>query len=329
MKRSLHFIDIALKSPYVFEGKLRSHKKSAILEFVTQGANFSSECSIFPGLHLEDQALLEKQFQSLPDLSLPPQRFENLDEILSFLPTLEHIQPNLRFAYEALCFHFWLSHDVLPSEMKKIGLQNSLTCPVQTLITNPHDYDWQKFDKTIKTVKLKLGRKKKVEADIALYLKLHKNFPNTVWRIDANQAYGREDLRKWQEVAQNEIDYFENPCAHPEDWSQELSLPLALETGPSTHPEWWSANIPLKAIVHKPAVSEGFFQSLQRLQNSKTKIILSSTFEGTRGLRDLLLLKELSGSQETHGLGTWEQITSPEPSAKLRQTANDLCWARP
>lgn len=328
MKRSFDLIDLSLRSPYVFEGQLRSKKKSAVLGFETSKGKFQAECSIFPGLHHQDLDLLQRQFFSLPDLPLPDLAFENLEQIIQGLSFLASTPANLRFAYEAICFHFWLAHDKLPEQMSLIGKKTNLQSPINNLITNPHEFDWKSFDQSSKCVKLKLGRSKKVEEDISLLLKLRQDYPQTRWRLDANEAYSLEDLKKWEKVLCDQIEYFENPCLEPAQWPKNSALPLALESSPFTKPSWWSAEIPLKAIVHKPSLSDGFFQTLFKMKNSPIPIILSSTFEGAMGLRDYLLLKELSGSTQTHGLGTWSQIISSEPTDELKQTTNVLYWAR-
>lgn len=326
MKRSLRFIDLTLRSPYIFEGQLRSSKKSAILEFTTPQGIFSSECSIFPGLHQEDLKLLEKQFLALPDLPNPNEAYESLEQICLELSFLESQPANLRFAYEAVCFHYWLVIKKLPMSLEILKEKDPYQSSINSLITNPHDYDWDYFDKSSKCVKLKLGRSQNVEQDIALLSKLRENFPQTIWRIDANEAYELDDLKKWEEHLCEKIEYFENPCKSPTSWPKKSSLPLALESSPLTHPSWWSAQIPLKAIVHKPSLSWGFFQTLLQMKNSKVPLILSSTFEGPLGLRDLLILKELSGSTQTHGLGTWREICGAEQACQIKQTVNELIW---
>lgn len=317
-----------LKNPYHFQGQLRESKDSLLLTFEMGKEKIISECSIFPGLHQLERGFYQKLGENLPKLFKPTRPFKNLAEILEQTKEISTLPANLLFAFESALVQYWGNHQLLPTTWQKVFNQSEIKISIQELMTNPQSQPIPRSH----TVKCKLGRGPNTQSDITLFQKLHSQRPQTKWRIDANNSYHKEDLELWASLLTKEqresIDYFENPCQDPADWNESLQLPLALETGAETKESWWAQDFKLKAIVHKPSVTLGFFQTCQFVINSKTEVVISSSFEGPYGLRDLLTLCAFLNLKNPQGLGTLEQLKLNESVNGLIQTDNELSLQR-
>lgn len=317
-----------LKNPYLFQGQLRESKESLILTFENEGEKIISECSVFPGLHCEDHQYYEELAATLPKLFKPLKPFENLSDILQQTKKFSSLAANLLFAYESALVQYWGAHQLLPSSWQQSFNRSLLKITIQDLLTDPS----VSCAPRAQTVKCKIGREKNVLSDITLFQKLCSLYPDKKWRLDANNAYVKKDLELWANTLthsqRDSIDYFENPCLDPADWSESFPFPLALETGLETKKSWWQQGFQLKAIVHKPALTLGFFQTCKFIQEANTEVILSSTFEGPHGLRDLLTLASFLKLKNPQGLGTLEQLKLAEPVTGLTQSDNELSLVR-
>ncbi len=127
-------------------------------------------------------------------------------------------------------------------------------------------------------------------------------------RIDSNRYWKKEDLSKvLSKTPFEKIEYLEEPFKDPEDLLM-AEWPIALDETLRHFPHIKLKKIPsLKAVIVKPTL-EGFFDSSSlkyaHCKESKTSLILSSSFETGVGISKIAHLAHILGLQEPMGLDT-------------------------
>lgn len=151
-------------------------------------------------------------------------------------------------------------------------------------------------------IKLKLGRQPLSE-DMNRFLRLQKDHPNIVWRLDCNRQWTLEDLNRfWTICDPNRIEYIEDPLRDPSDMIHVTNIPLALDESLSEYTELLSLKSVVAAII-KPTLHYNWQSILNRYD---VRGVISSTFEGSLGIWGLSQLALHYLNDETHGLGTLE-----------------------
>lgn len=165
----------------------------------------------------------------------------------------------------------------------------------------------------IKTVKLKIGRKKLAD-DLKIINLIQNKFGNKIKiRLDVNGAWGKSDLEKNLKKLENfKIEFIEDPTLDLKtliNISKKTTIPIA--------PDFAVKNINIlktlvekkifKFIVIKPTILGSPIEILKLIKKAASldvNLIISSSFETKTGSDFLKLLASLVHHKYAHGLGT-------------------------
>ncbi len=295
-------ITFKLKKPFMSFGKVLSHKESVLLNFFkADQLIMSSELSLYPGLTPElteaHRSILQNDLDEL--LNSTTDKREDLETLTQKLPQA------FRLCAETLWLkkHFQKEFEG-PRKLKTSGLITDLKNPPEL------------FPDTIKIKMARAPLANELPLLIKLLEKTHFRF-----RLDPNEAWTMSDLIHCHSALTSDLkerlDYVESPLPFStqkelDDLIQASPFPLAFDLTPDrVHFDFSKAH----ALVLKPALlSFKETQSIMQAYEQKTRLVLSSLFEGPQGLADLLCLTAflpISLQSEVHGLGTLNHLEHP------------------
>ncbi len=180
----------------------------------------------------------------------------------------------------------------------------------------------------IDTIKLKVGRPERFQAELDLIKVIRREFPRLTIRVDANRAFAARDLPRMLEMlAEAGVDLCEEPSVF-EAVIRLRDVPLALAFDESLIGPEGDARLStlgelglLSAVVLKPMVLGGLLrcQELARRARAVGAVcIMSHTLDGpialaaTAALAVVLPRPRLAAGLDAHsGLGTWPDVTLP------------------
>lgn len=311
----------ALSSPYQNLGELVAKKTIFLIDWPIDTKNrLQVELTTFPNLiptpnsqELETLASLYNQALERFEHDLQEREFHDLSSLLTheaLVKAKQSLPQHWHYPLELL-FLKRLFQKRRPQFLGRLASGNSPR--LCGLITNLHDlthFEPQLFT----TWKIKVGRLA-FEQEWPMIEQLLRKYPSLKFRLDANENWGLKELQsvalamEANQAMTTALDYLESPVSDHGVWNsfyKKYNIPLALDLAPKTNLrdlESWQG---LKALVVKPSLlslstlSEAIAWSRERSIN----IILSSCFEGERGISDLMQLAALFNLTEDQGLGT-------------------------
>jgi O-succinylbenzoate synthase len=306
----------------VYGDRALAERRGLCLRLESQEGTFYSEASPLPGHSWETLEAVEEALRVSTTKAL-------LEE-----PSNSLFPPSLRFGLEGLVLQ------------KERAWKN----PVRAAALVP----WLGPEKTtaairgmakrgFHTVKLKLFSHTVEET-----LETMRQFPETLFRLDANRALTEEALRslfRGIEKGGVQVEYLEEPLSH---WRHELlknpPIPLAADEC-AADPQFWGALLRAggpAVFVLKPTVCGGLLslaRKAERLKEAGKKIVYSSSLEAEPGLRSLIHFLSLEAETDT-GLATsflfekpyFEDLPvrdrPPQPSTEELAWLETLDWRR-
>ena len=153
-------------------------------------------------------------------------------------------------------------------------------------------------------IKVKCGRNT-LKEDIHSFHVLSKRFPMATFRLDANQSWTSDELKKFcQSIDLKRVDYFEEPTKNSHELCGEY--PIALD---ETILKVWPHNAHImkeaSALVVKPHLYGHIDEVLSLFEwagEREIPVVLSSLFNSSVGTQNLLRLACLCSGSGPHGL---------------------------
>jgi O-succinylbenzoate synthase len=186
-----------------------------------------------------------------------------------------------------------------------------------------------------RAVKLKVGRAD-IETDARRVRQLHGGLGGDVaLRLDANRKWTREEAVAFAEALGGvPIEYVEEPLSTPTDlpsFANRTGLPVALdETTRERSPEEVPADLPVRAVVLKPALLGGIANTrrwAEWARHRNAEPVISASYESGVGLRMLVALAA-SFSEAPAGLSTYDRLTADVLRPRLPLAGADVEVAR-
>lgn len=146
--------------------------------------------------------------------------------------------------------------------------------------------------------KLKCGRKA-IAQEIDLVLRLIDENPQIKLRIDANQAWSNSEFLDFaKKIPTKNIDYFEEPVV--DSYLLKDEFPIALDESIYQNPNY---DFQHETLIVKPKLFKTFDILISFLERHRTKrLIFSSLFESSIGMRELMQFALLYNKNDFHGL---------------------------
>lgn len=289
------------------------------------------ECSIIPGLSIDDEALIEEQLREVCNSINKTQSFDEL------YPGLEKF-PAIKFALETAILD-------LKGGGKKILFDNSFSRGEAGIMINGlvwmsgiEEMFWQakeKIEKGFKTIKFKIGAMD-FESELNLIRRVRNEFgPDIEIRLDANGAFNNEEaLSKLEQLSAFQIHSIEQPIK-PGHWQvmgkicATSPIPIALDeeligiTGPAQKSELLQEIKP-QYIILKPSLLGGFKESdewINLIGNIPTEWWATSALESNIGLNAIAQWTAEKKPHLPQGLGTGDLYMNnfPLPLKTIRE----------
>ncbi|MBW2464296.1 MAG: hypothetical protein JRH11_21785 [Deltaproteobacteria bacterium] len=309
------------------------------------------------GLHLrlmdEDGRVGHGEASPLPDFSpdnlegaraaLGSRPWETLPEIDDAAPLstqLKHLLrevdpslPSVRFAIETAVLDLYGQRQARPAWAMLSEDSAAHPVPIAATLTQAEPGDVlvgvrAAQSRGIDTIKLKIGRPDRFQAELDLIRVIHEEFPRLTIRVDANRSFAARDLPRVLELlAEAGVDLCEEPSAF-EAVIRLQDVPLSLAFDESLIGPEGDARLStlgdlglLSAVVLKPMALGGLLrcQELARRARSVGAVaIMSHTLDGpialaaTAALAVVLPRPRVAAGLDAHsGLGTWPDVTLP------------------
>lgn len=326
-----------LLDPYLYRGESRSFKESAFLALGFKNQTFTSELSVFPGLHETNRDFYHSQIprELLKNLEIPDSAFRDLAEVTSWAHQYysTELAPNTLQALDTLLLEVLGQFQKLPKQWQSLYQQYSWCCTCAQLITrleqSLHLHDLKG------TYKIKMGRANLAEEIQSLKQWLKQN-PKATVRLDANEMWSPQEIETLlsqlspQELSS--IEYLEDPCS-AQNWtdvsfSDKPDLALENIQGLDQKPD---------VRVYRPSSEKGLLLGMSEIEKSLKEsahlnVVLSSSFETELGLRWLVFCARILGLKRAQGLGTLTHLRAENPvcpqSFKSEWRGAKLCISR-
>lgn len=321
-------IQVPIHSPFQSFGQTLTNRQSNIWTVHDSKHVISAEQCFYPklivNLNTNEKKDCTASLLQLGELIEQASNTKTLEQIfeLPWFQDLEHkLQLHHLFAPQFLALQ-WIWLKTQHSALGPIFQQRSLK--ISGLVTN--------LQADIKlngpsVWKIKIGRASFEQESQALET-IFKRYPQSHFRLDANDLLADSLLRRWSDWAQQyqtRIEYIESPCPDAQQWNQlHSNLNLAIDLrglDDLEHALHWNN---LRALIVKPSLLsiKGVHKValwVQR-QNLSLPLILSSCFETQLGLHQIARMASLISDQnQFHGLGTMPFI---DPTSPLSATIN-------
>lgn len=155
-------------------------------------------------------------------------------------------------------------------------------------------------------LKIKCGRSD-IDGELKFVLELIQKYKNVKLRLDANQSWDEDQLHYfYNSLPKDNIDYFEEPVKDSHKLSDEI--PIALDESIYLNNEM---DFQHDVFVIKPKLFNDFNNFLKFLEKNKQKrLIFSSLFESSVGMRELLRLATYFNLNDYHGFDPFNFLTS-------------------
>ncbi len=318
-------------------------REGIILCYITEAFKAYGEIAPLPGFSEENLSEVETELLANKELIAEKINAEAFDELINELAQKCPF-PSLLFGVDTLI------HDL---KAKKMGLSiqaslfgendNQVLCNASVGLRSTEETIQQaklNIEKGFRTIKIKVGGNFEKEVEILSSLRLA--FPNLRLRIDANQAWDREEaVSNLELLSEFEIEYCEQPvsAAKPEDlkWVKERS-PIKIAADESLvnkeQREQIIDNDCCDLVIIKPAL----FGSLKEINVTKQlveshgmAVVFTTTLDGIIGRKITAVLASGLGSRKyAHGLGTGSFFNEPYTSGEqIRDGYYQLSAAEP
>jgi o-succinylbenzoate synthase len=319
MKLDYFTYKIPFTHPFHTAHQMFSYREGIIIKLQKDGLTALGEAAPLPGFSKGDNRVILEQFRQHQQkiISLFESSF-SLNDIKNFLRA-RPFDPSLQFGLFTLAATF-LAQKRETTLQKLLFLAPQKEVPVNAVFgtnsVNMKDID-QCVTQGITTIKLKVGE----EGAFGTGIKgIRKRYPDLSLRIDANQSWSlSQATRRLQRVAPFNIEYCEEPLAHPDSRSiaalGEVSpVPIALDESVT---QTFSLEQALKRcsfLIIKPAVLglQGMERNiLNEAIDHQTKLIFTTSLgSGIERLMTASLASGLGTPNTAHGLATGSMLAS-------------------
>lgn len=300
-------------------GSTSFNKRSGlILRFKDSSCDAISEAAPLPGFSKDHIDQIKSTLVSNKD-SL--QHFFKTDFDLSDLKSISESNyktPSLQFAIEMLGIEILCQRN-RSSISKLFDLPANNSVNVNAVIgagseNEIHHEVEADFRNGFRVFKIKVGNHP-IKLAKTLY-NLHLKFPGVTFRLDANQTWPIEKVKKYSKLFVNlPVEYIEEPVAYESENKlntviENCELPVALDESISDLSSLSAQieNEEIQAFIIKPTIFGSILNLIDTISSRKhliDKLVITSAFESGIGLNQLSWIAALVGSKErAHGLNT-------------------------
>lgn len=294
-------------------------RKGVLIHYREAEIDFVAEASPLPGFSRESftevrQTLLDqkKQIENFLESELSFQNIRDLANIKEFDP------PSVQFSLS------FLSLSIMANRRKKtlfdlFKQQAPQKIPVNDVIGHGPVQEMQNqmeisIQQGFQVLKIKAPHP--LGELVTLLNRIHTNHPGIQFRIDANQTWPKEELKKNCDLLRHlSIEYIEEPCkiddiADIEEIREISSLPIALDESVSTISQLRKVLklFPDLTVIIKPMVLGNFLEiheTISQFRSSFKQIVVTTTLESRMGRSMIASAASLIGDpQIRHGLHT-------------------------
>ncbi len=295
----LKYYSLALKKPFKMIDSTLNQKKGFLLLIKTDEGMLAGDCSPLLGFSRESFEEAQIQLINLYE-RISCRKGDDIESLNDLFLQNNNLFSSVDFALRS-CLN---NKDISNYNLNPI----KMNCLINTNLENIVDEINAKYRNGYRIFKIKMGRSS-FEEELTFWENLKLEFPDSVKFIfDPNRSWSFNQLYSFEKVIDKKmLLYFEDPLENFDELKialKENRIPIALDESLDNILEHGFTNI--KYAIIKPTVVKDYTKKIDVLLNNKTKVVLSSTFESSIGIRNICLLHSFF-KLETHiGIDTFQ-----------------------